>query len=46
MLAVGDAILRIRAVQLEYEQTSDCLSIKVAAWKKNKKKLKFFFFSF
>ena len=46
MLAVGDAILRIRAVQQEYEKTSDCHSIKVAAWRKTKNSKFFFFFSF
>jgi len=34
MLAVGDAILsKIKAVQQEYEKTSDCRSIEKAAWR-------------
>jgi len=36
MLAVGDATLRIRAVQHEDEKKSDCCSIEVAACKKTK----------
>jgi len=47
MLAVGDEILRIRALQQEYEKTSDRRSIEVAAWRKTKTpKFFFFFFSF
>ena len=46
MLAVGDAILRIRAVQQEYEKTSDCRRIEVAAWRKTKNPESFIFFSF
>jgi len=45
MLAVGDAILRIRAVQQEYEKKSDCRSIEVAAWRKTENP-KFFIFFF
>jgi len=44
MLAVSDAILRIRAVQQEFEKTFDCRTIEVAAWKKTKNP-QFFFFS-
>ena len=40
MLAVGDAILRIRSVKQEcekaYEKKSDCRGIEVAAWRKTK----------
>jgi len=45
MIAVGDAILRIRAVQQEYEKKSDCRGIEVAAWRKPKN-IELFFFSF
>jgi len=47
MLAVGDAILRIRAVQQEYEKKPDCRSIEAAAWRKTKNiELLFFLFFF
>jgi len=46
MLAVGDAILTIRAVQQKYEKTSDCRSIEVAAWTKTENPKFFFFFFF
>jgi len=45
MLAVGDAILGISAVQLEYEKKSDCCSIEVAAWRKTKNPKSFSFLS-
>jgi len=46
MLAVGDAILWVRAVQQEYEKTSDCRSIEVAAWRKTQNPKFSSFFSF
>jgi len=45
MLAVGDAILRIRAVQQENEKKSDRRGIEVAAWRETEI-LKFFFVCF
>ena len=46
MLAVSDAILRIRAVQQEFEKTFDCRTTEVAAWRKTKNHKFLFFFHF